>query len=81
MLITSSRQFFGQRLGLFQIGGVEPLGEPAVDRRERLAGFDAPTSIAAEPGKADSGGAPQPSVRRLGDQVGILGNRVRSPSL
>ena len=28
--------FFEQRFGILQIGGVEPLGEPAVDRGEQL---------------------------------------------
>ena len=55
MLITSSRQFFEQRLRLFQIGGVEPLGEPAEDRREQLAGFGVAALVAAEPGKAHGG--------------------------
>ena len=32
-------EFFQQRLGLLQVGGVEALGEPAVDRREQLACF------------------------------------------
>ncbi len=34
MLITSSPQLVQQRLRLFQIGRVEPLGEPAVDGGE-----------------------------------------------
>ena len=55
MLITSSRQFFEQRLRLFQIGGVDPLGEPAVDRREQLAGFGVAALVAAEPGEARGG--------------------------
>ncbi len=35
--ITSLRELFKQRLGLLQIGGIEPLGEPAVDRRQQRA--------------------------------------------
>ena len=39
-------QFVEQRLRLFQIGGVEALGEPAVDRGEEVAGFGAPALLA-----------------------------------
>ncbi len=35
----SYTQFLQQRLRLLQIGGVKPLGEPAVDRGEEVAGF------------------------------------------
>src|SRR6266446_3716930 len=34
MLTTGSRQLVEQRLRLFQIGGIEPFGKPAVDRSE-----------------------------------------------
>jgi len=37
MLTTGSRQFVKQHLRFFQVGGVEPLGEPAIDRREKVA--------------------------------------------
>ena len=30
---------------LFEIGGSEALGEPAVDRREKVARFDAPSPV------------------------------------
>ena len=43
MLITSSSQFVEQRFCLFEVGGVEAFGEPAVDRREKVAGFGAAT--------------------------------------
>src|SRR5271170_1750487 len=42
MLATGSRQFVEQCLCLFQVGGAEPLGEPAVDRGEQIAGFGPP---------------------------------------
>jgi hypothetical protein len=32
-----------QRLGVLQVGGLEAFGEPAVDRREQVAGLGAPT--------------------------------------
>ena len=41
MPVAGSCQFVEQRLRLFQIGGVEAFGEPAVDRREKVAGFGA----------------------------------------
>ena len=37
--LDRSGHAFDQRLGLFQIAGVEPFGEPAVDVCEELAGF------------------------------------------
>jgi hypothetical protein len=39
MPVAGSRQFVQECLCLFQIGGVEAFGEPAVDRREEVAGF------------------------------------------
>src|SRR5215467_10849193 len=39
-------------LCLHEIRGVEPLGEPAVDRREQIARFGAPVFVAPEAGKA-----------------------------
>ena len=30
-----------QGLGLLEVGGVKPLGEPAIDRREQLVGLGA----------------------------------------
>ena len=44
--IAGSRQFVEQRLCLFQIGGVEALGEPAVNRREQIARFGPPALFA-----------------------------------
>ena len=53
--ISSSRQLVEQRLRLFQIGGVEALGEPAVDRREQFARFGPPALFAPQPGEARRG--------------------------
>jgi hypothetical protein len=36
-----------QRLRLSQIGGVETLSEPAIDRREQVAGFGVTSLVAA----------------------------------
>jgi hypothetical protein len=54
MLIPGSRQRVEQRLCLFQVGGVEALGKPAVDRREEVAGFGMPTLLAPMPGRQPS---------------------------
>ena len=59
--VAGSRQFAEQRLRLFQIGCVEAFGEPAVDWREKIAGFGSAVLIAAEPGKA-RGGAQLPEL-------------------
>src|SRR5215469_8190739 len=52
MLTTGSGQFVEQRLGFLQIGGVETLGEPAVDRRQEIAGFLMPAPFTPQPGEA-----------------------------
>jgi hypothetical protein len=44
-----------QRLGLLQNRRVETFGEPAVDRREQIAGFDALALIPPKTGEATSG--------------------------
>ena len=38
-----------QRLRLFQIGGIEPLGEPAIDRREKIASFATAALLGPQP--------------------------------
>src|ERR1700730_480895 len=72
MISAGSRQFVMQRLCLFQVDGVEAFGEPAVDRREKIAGFGAAALVAAEPGEAH-GGAQLPELRFLlpGDAQGF----------
>ncbi len=49
------RQLVQQRLRLFQVGGVEPLGEPAVDGSEEVAGFDGLALGMPEAGEAGRG--------------------------
>src|SRR5947207_2592973 len=44
--ISSSRRLVELRLCLFQIGGVEALGEPAVNRGEQIARFGPPALFA-----------------------------------
>src|ERR1700720_793522 len=69
---VSSAEFVEQRLCIFEVGGVEAFGEPAVDRREEVAGFGAPTLVSAEPGEAH-GGAQFPELGLLhpGDAQGF----------
>jgi hypothetical protein len=50
-----SRQLVEQRLRLFQVGCVEAFGEPAVDRREKIAAFGVAALVAAKPGEARGG--------------------------
>jgi hypothetical protein len=61
-----------QRFCLSEIGRVEPLGEPAVDRREKVAGFLAPTLLTTQPGIAH-GSAQLPELGLLapGDAEGF----------
>ena len=66
--ITSSQQRVQQRLCLFEIGHVEALGEPAVDWREKVAGFLASTLLSPQPGEARGGAQfPELSALLLGD--------------
>ena len=51
----SGVQLIEQSLGLFQIGRVETLGEPAIDWRQKLACFDPPALSAPQPREARRG--------------------------
>src|SRR5215831_14786292 len=57
-------KFVEQCLGVLQNGRIEPLGEPAVDRGEEIAGCIAFALLAPEPGKTDRG-AQLPELRTL----------------
>jgi hypothetical protein len=50
--ISSSRQLVEQRLRLLQIGGVEALGEPAVNRRQQVVPLGTAPLFAPQPGEA-----------------------------
>src|SRR6516164_186192 len=65
MLTTGSRQFLEQRLGVFQVGGVEALGEPAVNRRQQIARLGPPALFAPQPSEI-AGGAQFERFRLLG---------------
>ena len=52
MLTTGSRQFVEQHLCVLQIGGVEALGEPAVNGRQQLARFGPPALFGSQLGEA-----------------------------
>jgi hypothetical protein len=56
-----SPQLVEQRLCLFEVGRIETLGEPVVDRCEKVMGVGAATLVAAEPGEA-RGGAQFPEL-------------------
>jgi hypothetical protein len=65
-------QFVEQRLGVLEVGGVEALGEPAVDRREQITGFGAAILVAAESGEAHGGAQfPELGLLLLGDAQGF----------
>src|SRR6516164_6449750 len=66
-----SCQLVEQRLGFFQIGGIEAFSKPAVDRREQVARLGAPPLLAPQPGEA-CGGAQFVAPRALlvGDRQG-----------
>src|SRR6516225_7322510 len=57
-------QLVEQRFGTLQIGGVEALGEPAVDRGEKIARLGGLALVAPQPGEA-GGGAQLPRLRIL----------------
>src|ERR1700730_5590196 len=50
--ISSSCQLVEQSLRLFQIGGVELLGAPAIDWREEIVRLPAPALLAPQPREA-----------------------------
>src|SRR5215472_5411935 len=56
-----SDEFVEQCFRVFKIGRVEALCEPAVDRREKIAGLGAPALVTAQPGEA-YGGAQFPEL-------------------
>ena len=61
---TWSAELVEQGLGVLQVGGVKPLGEPAVDRCQEVVRLGTPTLIAPQPSKA--GGRTQlPETRAL----------------
>jgi hypothetical protein len=64
IVLTGSRQLVQQGLGVLQVGRVEALGEPAVDRCEEVVRLGVPTLIAPQPSKA-SGRAQLPKTRGL----------------
>ena len=80
MISAGSRQFVEQRLCLFEIGRVEAFGEPAVDRREEIAGFGAPALVAPEPGEARGGAQfPELGLLLLGRCSGLCDTVPRRP--
>ena len=64
-MLPSYEQLVEQRLGLFQIGRVEPFGEPAVDGRQKIASLTELALVAPEARQALTwkSGKPQKIVR------------------
>jgi len=60
-------------------GGVEALGEPAVDRREQLVSRRVTVMVAPEPGEANSGAIPRAWLPVLGQCSGPGGTAPRQP--
>jgi len=52
---AGSRQIVEQPLRFFEIGGVEALGEPAVEGREQVARLASPALLVPEAGEACGG--------------------------
>jgi hypothetical protein len=53
--MAGSRQLVEKPPRLFQIDGVEALGEPAVNGRQEISGCCTPASFAPQPGEARRG--------------------------
>src|SRR4029453_4603120 len=51
MRISSSSQLIEQRLPLFQIGRAKTLGEPTIERGEKVVRFRPPPLFAPQPGE------------------------------
>jgi hypothetical protein len=72
MLIPGSRQLVEQRLRLFEVGGVEAFGEPAVDGCQKVAGLGETALLAAESGEARGGAQfPELGLLLLSDVQGL----------
>src|SRR5215831_15543637 len=54
-MVGNSYQFVEQRFCLFQIWGIEPLREPAIDRSKQVARLGAPTLISPQSREARRG--------------------------
>src|SRR6516165_5405774 len=65
-------QLVEQRLCLFEVRRIEAFGEPAVDRRQKVAGFGGATLVAAQPSEARRGAQfPELGVLLPGDAQGF----------
>ena len=50
-----SAQLVEQHLGVLEVGGLEALGEPVVDRREQVVGLPSVAAVGVEPGEITGG--------------------------
>src|SRR2546423_14382461 len=79
---SRSGKLVEQRLRFRQIRRVEPFGEPAVDRGEKVAGFGAAALVAAEAGEAHSGAQfPELGLLLHGDAQGCTIQFLGSPGM
>ena len=79
VIFGNSYQFVEQRFCLFQIWGIEPVSEPAIDRSKQVACFGAATLISPKSGKPRRGAQfiePAALAASLGD--GLRERRLRS---
>jgi hypothetical protein len=53
--MAGSRQLVEKPPRLFQISGVEALGEPCIYRREKILGFGPPSPFGPQPSEASCG--------------------------
>src|SRR5215471_20571352 len=71
--IRSCSQVFQQRLGLLEVSGVKPLGEPAVDRGEQVIGCYPLALVLPEAAQACGGAEfPRPRLLAAGDGEGLV---------
>ena len=55
IMLTCSRQLVEQRFSVLEIGGVEALGEPAIDRRDEVARVGSLAPVAPKPSQVKRG--------------------------
>jgi hypothetical protein len=69
-MLTGSCELVEQRLSVPEVGGLEAIGEPVIDRREKIAGPDTLTLVAPQPGERHG----SPKLPHLGPLPARLGH-------
>jgi hypothetical protein len=73
MKFRTSAELVEQCPGSLQIGRIEALGEPVVDRAEQFVCLGPPALVAPQPGEAHRGAQlPQPCALVAADRQGLL---------